>query len=277
MTNINYNIKKLYNYAISVNEQQPFHLVRPSPWPIMTALSLWSLALSFLGYSHCSYCGYLLPLFFIAILVLSLTCWFYTISVEALEGQHVYKVRQNIYLGMLLFIISELMFFFSFFWAFFHFSLSPSIWLGGIWPPLGIPFIDLFGFPFYNTLVLLSSGYFITLSHLCLKINYLMYSIKWMAQTTILGLHFIFMQSVEYGLCPFSINDSVYGSIFYITTGFHGFHVFFGSLFLGVCTLRTILRHMSQLRHVGLVCAIWYWHFVDVIWIFLYFCIYIWA
>lgn len=207
-----------------------------------------------------------------------LSGWFYDIIREAtFQGFHTFKVQQNIYLGMLLFIVSEVMFFFSFFWAFFHFSLAPSIWIGGIYPPKGITPVDPWGFPILGTALLLISGIYITIAHHLLRMGQNGPAGSAILVTIFLAIIFTGIQWFEYNNALFSINDSVYGSIFYMTTGFHGIHVFVGTIFLLVCYIRNKNGHFDNRHHVGFICAIWYWHFVDVVWVFLYLFVYVWG
>lgn len=178
---------------------------------------------------------------------------------------------------MILFIVSEVMFFFSFFWAFFHSSLSPSIWIGCVWPPIGIEPINPWGLPFLNTIILISSGVSVTYAHRSMLASYrngvsigLFYSI-------LLGVLFTFLQIFEYTVAPFNINDSIYGSIFYVSTGFHGLHVILGTVFLFVTLIRHLKYHFLVEHHFGFEASIWYWHFVDIVWIFLFVVIYWWG
>jgi cytochrome c oxidase subunit 3 len=190
-------------------------------------------------------------------------------------------------MGMLLFIASEIMFFFGFFWAFFHSSLNPSIWIGAIWPPIGITALDAWGIPFLNTIILLSSGFLLTDAHWHLvnrkdvipfvvtniteTQEELLTAMDW---TVILGIIFTLLQVQEYLGSSFSINSGIYGSVFFLLTGFHGFHVFIGTLLLSVCIIRITYGHFVSYHHVGFEVSAWYWHFVDVVWIFLFIFLY---
>ena len=199
--------------------------------------------------------------------------WFSDIIIEStFEGNHTIKVQQGVRFGMCLFIVSEIMFFFSFFWSFFHCSLSPSIGIGCIWPPVGILTLDPWGLPLWNTIILLSSGVTITYAHKALICGDRYY-------TTIVcyGLIFTLIQAYEYNIAPFSMNDGVFGSLFFILTGFHGLHVLVGSIFLMVCLYRQVSYHFLTNQHVGFECAAWYWHFVDVVWLGLFILVYIWG
>jgi len=143
---------------------------------------------------------------------------------------HSNKVQQGFRYGMLLFIASEIMFFFAFFWAFFSSSLSPSIWIGGQWPPLGIASINPLGVPLGNTIILVVSGFTITLSHALLRYNMIEECLFVLFITIMLAFLFLFWQYIEYRTAYFHMNDSIYGSVFYMTTGFHGFHVIIGTI-----------------------------------------------
>jgi heme/copper-type cytochrome/quinol oxidase subunit 3 len=201
-------------------------------------------------------------------------------------------VQKGLRLGFILFIISEIMFFFSFFWAFFHSSVSPSIWIGAVWPPIGIQTINPWALPLLNTIILLSSGITVTWAHkaiLCpgyivnipegeiIRQNYRKVVIMGLVSTILLGLFFTNIQLFEYKHANFSINDGIYGSVFYLLTGFHGFHVLIGTIFLFICLLRHIAYHFTSDHHLGLEMAIWYWHFVDIVWIFLFIFVYVWG
>lgn len=382
-------------YIIDSKRFHKWHLVSPSPWPffsafssfiLLTGLVLWMNRLS----STMEYPFSALNFGFICVF-LSMYVWFRDVSRESLLGYHTFNVQWNIRSGFLLFIISEIMLFFSFFWAYFHSAIDPSIWLGDIWPPEGIvhfflceniadssclkqvtsetffefiqcgnnkniysrplevhymfygPFqhfflpyfnffpypvwsilsvgptselliyfnlldyapineadfslskldvclpldfhvnlyskgllLDPFKVPLLNTLLLLTSGATLTLSHLFLRLEKFTYSISALVVTIVLAIFFILIQLFEFVTSSFSINDSLYGNVFFILTGFHGFHVLVGTIFLTVCLGRMYVLHFTRSFHFGFEAAIWYWHFVDVVWIFLYIFVYIW-
>jgi cytochrome c oxidase subunit 3 len=171
---------------------------------------------------------------------------------------HTLKVQGGIKLGMYLFIVSEIMFFFGFFWSFFHYSLCPSIFIGGIWPPLGIDTVNPYGLPMTNTVILLSSGVTVNCVQKSILYGNRFKSSLYLLFTIIYGLIFMFVQYFEYDNSLFSISDSIYGSIFYITTGFHGLHVVIGTIFLAVCLLRHYRYQLLSDHHIGLDCSIWY-------------------
>ncbi len=194
-------------------------------------------------------------------------------------GDHTFVVQRGLRYGMLLFIISEVMFFFAFFWAFFHSALAPTFQINGVWPPLGFENL-VFNFlevPLLNTLLLLLSGATITWAHHSLIKGAFVETIYAFVYTIFLAVLFICLQAYEYIEAAFTISDSVYGSTFYLATGFHGFHVIIGTLFIIVCFIRHIKTHFSKKHHIGFEAAAWYWHFVDVVWLFLVAVVYIWG
>jgi cytochrome c oxidase subunit 3 len=261
---------------MKVNHKHPFHLVDPSPWPL--SISLAALFTTFGGvlYIHGYKSGFeLLSLgFFLMICVLSL--WWRDVVREATyEGHHTSYVQRGLRIGISLFIVSEVIFFFAFFWAYFYLSL-PILSVGGYWPPLGIDPIKPWGLPFLNTLLLLSSGFTLTWAQHILVAGGKKQSLAALGCTLVLALIFISVQVFEYKTASFSISDGAYGSLFYIITGFHGFHVLIGTVFLGVCALRLYINHFSRTHHVGMEAAAWYWHFVDIVWLFVFICIYWW-
>jgi cytochrome c oxidase subunit 3 len=252
-------------------------MVKASPWPFVTSLAALVTTVGASLYMHFFFIGAKLFLFGLLLLLACMICWWKDVITEATYyGDHTKAVRRGLRYGMLLFIVSEIMFFLAFFWAFFHSSLAPAMEIGFVWPPKGIhPFCPA-GVPFLNTLILLTSGSFITWSHYSLDGNIEEAQLA-LALTIGLGLIFTLLQFYEYKHAPFQISDSIYGSLFFMLTGFHGFHVLIGTLFLCVCLYRMIQGHFRSHHHVGFEAAIWYWHFVDVVWIFLFISIYWWG
>ena len=209
-------------------------------------------------------------------LLFSVSSWWRDVIREAtLEGCHTSRVLKGLKMGMILFIVSEIMFFFAFFWSYFYFSFNPSIALGCVWPPVFFVTIDPFGIPLLNTFLLLTSGASLTWSHHSIIIGDKEQAMISLLSTITLGIIFTLFQAYEYQMAPFGISDSVYGSIFFLTTGFHGFHVFVGTIFLIVCCFRLFFDHFTRGQHFGFEAAAWYWHFVDVVWILLFFIFYI--
>lgn len=212
------------------------------------------------------------------IILLVIGQWWRDVSSEgAFQGLHSLIVELGLRYGILLFIVSEVLFFRSFFWAFFHRSLAPAVEIGGSWPPLGIQTFDPTGVPLLNTIVLLSSGIRVTWAHHALIAGNHQAAFNGLILTIILGVYFTALQALEYYEASFSIADGAYGSTFFVATGFHGLHVIVGSLFLIVCALRIYKGHFSAAHHFGFEAAAWYWHFVDVVWLFLYITIYWWG
>nr|QWK41055.1 cytochrome c oxidase subunit III [Tenomerga trabecula] len=257
-------------------QNHPFHLVDYSPWPLTGAMGALILTSGIIQWFHLLN----LNLFFMGILILMLTSiqWWRDITREGtFQGKHTSPVSKGLRWGMILFIISEIFFFISFFWGFFHSSLSPTIEIGLMWPPKGIQPFNPTQIPLLNTLILISSGITVTWAHHGIMENNYKQSIQGLTLTIILGIYFSLLQGFEYKEAPFSIADSIYGSSFFMATGFHGIHVIIGTSFLTVCLIRQLKNHFSSIHHFGFEAAAWYWHFVDVVWLFLYSSIYWWG
>lgn len=200
--------------------------------------------------------------------------WRDIIRESTYEGKHTKEVITGLKMGIILFITSEVFFFISFFWAFFHSSLSPDIFIGQIWPCKGIKSFNPISIPLINTIILLRSGVTLTGAHHFLITGKKNRCDRLLLITITLGIYFSILQYIEYQEASFSIADSIYGSTFFIATGFHGIHVLIGTIFLLVCFLRRKTNHFSSYHHFGFEAAAWYWHFVDVVWLFLYIFIY---
>jgi cytochrome c oxidase subunit 3 len=253
-----------------------FHIVDKSPWPICIAIMLCLLTSASVNWFHTGIKDFII-ISIISILIIS-SFWFRDIVRESsYEGHHTKQVQNNIKYGMSLFITSEIMFFFSFFWSFFHSSLSPTVEIGTLWPPMEINILQTWSVPALNTIILLTSGASITWAHYALIINQRKDVILGFLFTLILSTLFTFFQIIEYKNAPYSFSDGIYGAIFYIMTGFHGIHVFLGTCFLIVCFFRFIKYHFTAQHHIGFQTASWYWHFVDVVWIFLFATVYVWG
>nr|YP_010899380.1 cytochrome c oxidase subunit 3 [Grosmannia fruticeta]WHN64117.1 cytochrome c oxidase subunit 3 [Grosmannia fruticeta] len=259
-------------------QNHPFHLVSPSPWPLFTSISLLSLTTSGTLAMHNFGSAYILVYFSLFSLVATMSLWFRDIISEAtFLGDHTLAVQHGINLGVILFIVSEALFFVAIFWAFFHSALTPTVELGAQWPPLGIEPVNPFELPLLNTVLLLSSGATITYAHHAFIDGNRAGGIYGSVLTVVLAGIFTCFQGVEYGVSSFTISDGVYGACFFLATGFHGLHVIIGTLFLGVALWRIYSYQMTDTHHVGLESAILYWHFVDVVWLFLYIAIYYWG
>uniref|UniRef100_A0AAU7GJI6 Cytochrome c oxidase subunit 3 n=1 Tax=Mecysmoderes ater TaxID=3158840 RepID=A0AAU7GJI6_9CUCU len=257
-------------------KNHPFHLVDKSPWPLLGSLGLFSFMMGMIKWFHMNSIN-LLILSIMAILLIMYQWWRDIVRESTFQGHHTQKVVDGLRLGMMLFITSEIFFFLAFFWAFFHMSLSPSIELGMNWPPKGIVTFNPMEIPLLNTMILLTSGITITWAHHSMIDNNYSQSIQGLSMTVILGFYFTLLQAYEYKEAPFTMADSVYGSTFFMTTGLHGLHVIIGSIFLFTCLIRLYLNHFSCNHHFGFEAAAWYWHFVDVVWLFLYITIYWWG
>jgi cytochrome c oxidase subunit 3 len=267
------------NIEFRRKEKHPFHIVDASPWPFFGSLAAFCITFGFVMYMH-FYSSYGFELFSLGMVMLIgvMVVWWRDVIREAtFEGQHTSHVRNGLKIGMVLFIISEAMLFFAFFWGFFHASLNPVPEIGCVWPPKGIEALNPFHVPFLNTLVLVHSGGMVTWAHYSVLSGNRRDAISALIYTILLAIFFTLLQAYEYINAPFGISDNVYGSVFFMTTGLHGFHVIIGTLFLLVCLVRLIQHHLTKKVHVGFEAAIWYWHFVDVVWIFVFIFIYWWA
>nr|QTC08167.1 cytochrome c oxidase subunit III [Parachauliodes japonicus] len=261
---------------MSTHSNHPFHLVDYSPWPLTGALGAFTTVSGLIMWFH----QYSPNLLFLGNVITLLTMyqWWRDITREGTyQGHHTLIVTTGLRWGMILFIVSEVFFFISFFWAFFHSSLSPSIELGAIWPPTGVTPFNPLQIPLLNTAILLTSGVTVTWAHHSLMEGNFTQTIQGLFFTVILGIYFTLLQGYEYNEASFTIADAVYGSTFYMATGFHGLHVIIGTTFLLICLIRQINCHFSSNHHFGFEAAAWYWHFVDVVWLFLYISIYWWG
>ena len=265
--------------------KHPYHLVNPSPWPIIGTISALFLTVGLVRFMH--YDEYIL--FFIGVIGMLVTMfgWWRDVIMEAQEGDHTPVVQLGLRYGMVLFIASEVMFFAAWFWAYFDAALYPggpgaaemvtrTEVLGGVWPPVNVQgkTFDAWDVPFLNTIILLSSGVTVTWAHQALRDNDRRNLIIGLWATIILGATFTSLQAYEYIHSHFGFTDGIYASTFYMATGFHGAHVIIGTIFLTVCLIRSYLGHFTPEHHFGLEAASWYWHFVDVVWLFLFTFIY---
>nr|QPN54240.1 cytochrome c oxidase subunit 3 [Ricinus sp. ADS-2020] len=248
-----------------------FHIVQSSPWPLLTSLSFF---FSMIGLIECIYFYFFSYTFLVGNLLLLLTLWGWMrdmVRESTLEGMHTLKVQNGLKMGFILFIISEIFFFLSFFWGLYYVSISPSL----EWPHLNISPINPLKIPLLGTIILISSGVSITwCHHLILEGTKPIFSFL---STILLGLTFTIIQLLEYYETSFSMCDGAFGSFFFVSTGFHGIHVIIGSFFLIFSFFRLIGNHFSSFHHVGFEAAVWYWHFVDVVWLLLYLSAYWWA
>ena len=255
-----------------------FHLVDPSPWPFISAFCAFFITFGGVMTMQAYSAGYSLFVFGFELLLLGAAAWWQDIIVEGtFEGNHTKRVKKGLMIGMLLFIVSEVMFFFAFFFAFFYVSLNPSQAIGGVWPPFMFETLDAFSVPLLNTVILLTSGATITVVHESIIGGFKDKAAEGFLATLVLATIFTLLQYLEYKTSAFTISDSVYGSTFFMATGFHGFHVFIGTLFIAISFWRLGENHFTVEHHVGFEAAAWYWHFVDVVWLFLFISIYWWG
>jgi len=253
-----------------------YHLVDESPWPLISATGAFFLTTGLVKWFHRNS----FTLMFGGILIIGLVIiqWWRDISLEgAFQGLHSAIVELGLRWGIILFIVSEIFFFLSFFWAFFHRSLAPAIELGRQWPPIGLSPFNPFGVPLLNTIILLSSGITVTWSHHALIAGNHERAKVSLILTVMLGVYFTILQAFEYYEASFRIADGCYGASFFVATGFHGLHVLVGTTFLLVCLIRIEKAQFRRGHHFGFEAAAWYWHFVDVVWLFLFVSIYWWG
>ncbi|WP_417461407.1 cytochrome c oxidase subunit 3 [Kordiimonas sp.] len=273
-----------------------YHLVNPSPWPAVASLAVLLLTVGAVFtmkpdaelFGMTGFGSYLFVIGF-AGLIYTMYAWWKDVVKEANTGDHKPVVRIGLRYGMILFIASEVMFFVAWFWAFFNASLYPAMpipspaefWdvIGNEapWPPAGIETFDPWHLPLMNTLILLLSGTTVTWAHHAVMHGDREGLKKGLWVTVILGALFSCVQVYEYQHAAFEFAGSIYGATFFMATGFHGFHVLVGTIFLAVCLGRAYKGDFTPDHHFGFEAAAWYWHFVDVVWIFLFFCVYIWG
>jgi cytochrome c oxidase subunit 3 len=273
-----------------------YHIIDPSPWPLIGSIGGLLMAIGGVAYmrwlvdAEFAIGGVNLAnpwLFFVGLLVVLYTmyAWWSDTIKESHAGNHTRVVSMHLRYGMILFIASEVMFFVAWFWAFFDASLFPdeihqvarTAFTGGQWPPKGIDVLDPLHLPLFNTIILLLSGTTVTWAHHALIHNERGMLKGMLALTIALGILFSYVQFYEYAHAPFAFKDSIYGATFFMATGFHGFHVFVGTIFLIICLVRAMKGHFRPEKHFGFEAAAWYWHFVDVVWLFLFFAIYVWG
>ncbi len=274
-----------------VKPNHDYHLVDPSPWPIAGAAAALAMAIGAILWMKHITIGGLAPgslvfgLGVTALIAVAAAWWRDVIQESTHGGYHTPVVQIGLRYGMILFIASEVMFFVAWFWAFFDASLFPGDaieysrleFTGGVWPPKGTEVLDPWHFPLINTLILLTSGVTVTWAHHALLKGDRFGLKVGLALTILLGGIFTCVQAYEYAHAPFAFKGSIFGATFFMATGFHGFHVIVGTIFLAVNLGRAFVGQLSKAHHLGFEFAAWYWHFVDVVWLFLFTCIYVWG
>jgi heme/copper-type cytochrome/quinol oxidase subunit 3 len=294
---------------IKRTQQHPFHVLTSSKLPLFMSIFVGSIALIFVAKLHnvdyitsfdysivasqifsplFEIAGglYYLPvdvfiLYLLWAVLITMAGWSYNLIKESTkEGRHTLRVQLALKYGMLLFLVSEAMLFFPFFWAFFHGTFSPAVAIGAVWPPVGIrgiEVLDPFMLPLVNTVVLLCSGVAIVSAHRAVLYGCKSVVVNMMYLAISFGLFFSWLQFLEYGLTGFTINDSLYGSSFFMLTGLHGFHVIVGTTLLLISYARAVNDNFSRQHHIGFETAAWYWHFVYVVWLGVFAFVYIWG
>ncbi|MDE2340101.1 MAG: cytochrome c oxidase subunit 3 [Alphaproteobacteria bacterium] len=272
-----------------------YHILPPSPWPLIGAFSALSMAAGGVLWMHKIPHGGALFILGLLFSIANAAMWWNDVIKEAHAGDHTPVVQLHLRYGMILFIASEVMFFVGWFWAFFDFSLFPAPieWVHNVahiitpvagqapeaatFPAKGLEVLDPFKFPLLNTLILLCSGTTVTWAHHALIHGDRQGLKNGLLCTILLGLTFTSIQAYEYMHAPFPFGHINYTSAFFMATGFHGFHVIIGTIFLSVCLVRAYRGDFTPRQHFGFEAAAWYWHFVDVVWLFLFAAIYIWG
>lgn len=268
-----------------------YHLVDPSPWPLVGAFSAMAMLVGVAMSMHGHAFGHiLLPAGLLMVLVTMYNWWKNVVREGIVDKSHTSVVRKGLRIGMALFILSEVMFFFAFFWSFFKSAIAPVLLFDGnnifdsaipvvhgVWPPAGVKTFDAWDIPFINTLILLLSGTTVTWAHYALLNNNKKDMVRGLTLTVLLGITFTCLQAYEYHHAAFGFKDGIYSSNFYMATGFHGAHVLIGTIFLIVCLIRAKRDQFTPEGHLGFEFAAWYWHFVDVVWLFLFTFVYVWG
>lgn len=263
-------------HSVAGVRKHPFHIIDPSPWPVVGSAGAFVLAVGAVQHWHGS--PMWLMLAGLALVLLTMVMWWRDVIRESrVDKAHTGPVRHGLRMGMGLFIGSEVMFFVAFFWAYFHNALHISPVTEGVWPPEGIETVGAFGLPLINTLILISSGLVLMWARGGISTGNRGRLVLGLVLTVALGISFLVLQMIEYGHLAFGFRDGIFPSTFYMATGFHGFHVFVGVCMLSVMTLRAIRGHFSPDKHLGFEFAEWYWHFVDVVWVFLFVFMYWWV
>lgn len=256
--------------------KSPFLPIQTSFWPLLISFTIFSLLSNFIFYVNGKITLFV-PVFCFIFTILVIFLWWKDFTRESIIGYHTHKLEVRLRVAMLLFILSEVFFFVSFFWAFFDSSLSPTVDIGMQWPPKGIAPLSFYSVPLLNTIILVSRGVTVTWAHHSLMANSFSRCFWGLSITVFLGVYFILIQWLEYNEAPFSLADRVYGATFFMATGFHGMHVIIGTLFLFYVLVLLCQGKLLFNHHFSFEAAAWYWHFVDVVWLFLFISIYWWG
>jgi len=261
------NIHRMKKYNINL------FILNIRPWPIIFSFSLLFLFINLASFFYFKLNIFLI--FNIFLILLIIICWWKDVIIEStFKGFHNNYIIIILIYRMILFIVSEIFFFIRFFWTYFHFIFSPDIFLGSNWPYFGIVSVNFINLPLLNSILLIRSGCTVTFRHYKILRNNLNYSKFSLFVSFLLGTFFLICQLFEYLTSLFRFSDGCFGSIFFIATGFHGIHVLIGSIFLFIIFFRLNKNHFSYFHLIGFEFSIWYWHFVDVVWLYLYMIIY---
>ncbi|MHA3977968.1 cytochrome c oxidase subunit 3 [Halovulum sp. GXIMD14794] len=253
-----------------------YHILAPSIWPFVGSVGAFVMLLGMVLLFHGN--GPWVMLIGLAVVLYTMFAWWSEMVVESRAGDHTPVVQIGLRMGVIMFIISEVMFFAAWFWSFFKHALYPMEAIDNTWPPPGIETFDPWHLPLINTLILLCSGCAATWAHHAIAHDNDRKGLVWGLSLAIaLGAIFTLFQAYEYSHAAFGFAGNIYGANFYMATGFHGFHVIIGTIFLAVCLVRALKGHFTPEKHIGFEAAAWYWHFVDVVWLFLFFAVYIWG
>lgn len=252
----------------------PYHLVDQSPWPIILSCGFLTIVLGFINLFN--FYSFNLVLAGLCISVFCALRWVRDINDESNLGLHTNVVRKGFVIGFILFIMREILLFAGFFWSFFTNSLVPILEIGIIWPPKSIINPRPLGASTAGTALLLTSGAFLTWAHHEILLNQKDSVITGFIYCFIFGELFVIIQASEYSMSPFTVSDSVLGSCFFLLTGLHGLHVIVGLRLLWLCFIRFTYFDISNDKHIGFETAAWYWHFVDIVWLFVFSLIYAW-
>ncbi|MGB0499165.1 MAG: cytochrome c oxidase subunit 3 [Rubricella sp.] len=257
-----------------------YHILPPSIWPFIGAVSGFVMLFGAVIWMSPQVANNHPWIFLIGLagVLYTMFAWWADVVSESQTGDHTPVVQIGLRYGVILFIISEVMFFVAWFWSFFKHALYPMEAVGGVWPPAGVETFDPWHLPLINTLILLLSGCAATWAHHAIvHDNDRKAMVQGLAAAVILGVIFTGLQAYEYAHAAFGFAGSIYGANFFMATGFHGAHVIIGTLFLLVCMLRAMKGHFTADKHIGFEAAAWYWHFVDVVWLFLFAAVYVWG
>jgi cytochrome c oxidase subunit 3 len=280
----------------SATKNHDYHILEPSPWPLVGSIGAFVMAVGAIAWMRANkgdvlviagvdIAGWGIFAIGMAIILGTMFGWWADTIKESLSGEQTPVVKLHLRYGMILFIASEVMFFVAWFWAYFNTALFPDAVnevarlqaTGGVWPPEGIETFDPWHLPLFNTMILLLSGTTVTWAHHAMIEND-REGVKWgLIATVALGVLFSIVQAYEYSHAAFGFDGNIYGATFFMATGFHGFHVIVGTIFLAVCLFRALDDQFTPQRHFGFEAAAWYWHFVDVVWLFLFVSIYVWG